>query len=139
MAALTFPLEILTPTGRYFEGNVYFLNVRSEDFNLGILPSHSPLISTLAISMMRIQFDNFEFSYAISGGVIKVSKDKVVVLVNSIEREDEIDEERAKAALQRAKDRIENKSPDAAIDEARARKAYLRAVNRLNILLNKKN
>ena len=49
---------------------------------------------------------------AIAGGVIKVSKDKVIILANSIEREDEIDETRAQAALQRAKDRIEKKDPN---------------------------
>lgn len=125
-------LLILTPYGRYFEGDVEFLEVHSEKYNLGILPNHAPLISTLTISKMVIKAFGKTYTYAISGGVINVEKDKTTLILNSVERSDEIDLQRAQEAKKRAEERIalENKN---ALDINRAKLALLRALNRINV------
>ena len=74
-------LIILTPYGRYFEGDVEFLEVHSEKYNLGILPNHAPLISTLTISKMVIKAFGTTSTYAIGGGVINVEKDKTTLIL----------------------------------------------------------
>ena len=125
-------LIILTPYGRYFEGNVSFLNVRSEDYDLGIYPGHSPLISTVAISKMIIRFGDKEYLYAVGGGIINIDKEKVTLILNSVERSDEIDIARAQKAKKRAEERLNSQNKDE-VDVNRAKLALLRALNRINI------
>ena len=129
----TFHLNILTPYGHYFEGAVEFLEVHSEKYNLGIFPGHAPLISTLEVGKMIIRIKEINEIYAIGGGIINIEKDKVILVLNSIERHDEIDLERAKDAKKRAEDRLNESKNDDAIDVNRAKLALLRAINRINI------
>ena len=125
-------LIILTPYGRYFEGNVSFLNVRSEDYDLGIYPGHAPLISTVAISKMIIRIGDKEYLYAVGGGIINIDKEKVTLILNSVERSDEIDIARAQKAKKRAEERLNSQNKDE-VDVNRAKLALLRALNRINI------
>ena len=106
MDKTSFHLLILTPYGHYFEGDVAFLEVHSEEYNLGILPGHAPLVSTLAISKMTIKAMGKVSVYAIGGGVINVEKERVTLILNSVERDDEIDVARAQEAKKRAEDRL---------------------------------
>ena len=131
--ASTFHLLILTPYGRYFDGDVEFLEVHSEKYNLGILPGHADLISTLAISKMIIRAFGQQMEYAIGGGVIRVEKDKTTLILDSVERSDEIDINRAQDAKRRAEERISEANKNTAIDVNRAKLALLRAVNRINL------
>ena len=134
MAENVIHLLILTPYGQYFSGDVDFVEVHSEQYNLGILPNHAPLISTLVVSKMVIKMNNQVFEYAISGGVISVEKDKTTLILNSVERSDEIDIERAEQARIRAQKRLEEAIKNDAIDVNRAKLALLRAVNRINLV-----
>ena len=127
-----FHLTVLTPYGRYFDGNVTFLNVRSEKYNLGIYAEHAPLISTVDICGIIIRTNNSEYKYAVGGGVIKIDKEKTTLILNSIERADEIDIDRAKAAKQRAEERLISDKKEE-IDVSRAKLALLRALNRLEV------
>lgn len=129
----TFHLLVLTPYGRYFDGDVAFLEVHSEKYNLGILPNHAPLISTLTISKMEIRAMGQSMVYAIGGGVINVEKNSVTLILNSLEREDEIDINRALEAKKRAEERLKESIKNDAIDVNRAKLALMRATNRLNI------
>ena len=130
----TFQLSVLTPFGKYLDAPVEYIQVSSEDYTLGILPGHSPLISTLKISTMYIQMFDKKIPFAIGGGILNVEKDKVTVLINSIERYDEIDFERAKRAKERAEDRLNKLADGEAIDESRARDALARALNRIKLI-----
>ena len=129
----TFHLNILTPYGHYFEGEVEFIEVRSEKYNLGILLGHAPLISTLEVGKMVLRIRSVNEIYAIGGGIINVEKDKVTLILDSVERADEIDLERAKEAKKRAEDRLNISKEDDAIDVNRAKLALLKAINRIDI------
>ena len=131
MANATFHLSILTPYGHYFEGEVEFLEVHSDKYNLGILPGHAPLISTVAISKMKIRAHGREMLYAVGGGVLTISKEKTTLVLDSIERADEIDIERAKEAKKRAEERLSLGAQENAIDVNRAKIALLKAINRI--------
>ena len=133
MSESTFLLSILTPYGHYFEGNVEFLEVHSEKYSLGILPNHAPLISTLIISKMIIRMNGKDFVYANGGGVIYVDKDKVTLILDSVERADEIDLTRAEESKRRAEERLKDLDKQNAIDINRAKLALARALNRINI------
>ena len=132
--AKTFNLSILTPYGRYYEGKAEFLEVVSEKYSLGILPGHAPLISTLVVSKMVVQLeDGKRYAFAIGGGAVNVEKDSVTLLLNSIEREDEIDIKRANDAMKRAEERLKESKENSSIDYERAKLAYARAINRIKI------
>ena len=126
-------LTILTPYGKYFEGFVDFLEVRSEKYGLGIMPGHAPLISTLVISKMVIKMGEFKKSYAIGGGLIRVENNNVTLILDSIEAAEEIDLERAMEAKQRAEQRLSEALKNDAIDVSRAKLSLLRAINRINV------
>lgn len=130
----TFHLNILTPYGHYFEGAVEFLEVHSEKYNLGIFPGHAPLISTLEVGKMIMRIREISQIYAIGGGVINIEKDKVTLILNSIESRDEIDLDRAKNAKMRAEERLNQSKDDDAIDVNRAKLALLKAINRIDIV-----
>lgn len=95
---------------------------------LGILPGHTALISELGVGELRITGGNAGSSHAyfISGGYIEVLDDQVKILVDVVERHDEIDVDRAISAEDRAKKRLEDKA-DLAVDIARALAALERA------------
>ena len=128
----SFNVEIYTPTGKYFSGDVSYLTVTSSVAVLGILPEHAPLITTLEICQLTIKINSKEFNYAIGGGVMHIKKDhSVVLLLDSIERSDEIDLERAKEAQKRAEERL--KRNDEEIDIKRAQLALAKALNRISV------
>ena len=129
----SFKVEIYTPTGKYYSGDVSYLTVTSPVAVLGILPDHARLITTLEICQLSFKVNSKEFKYAISGGVMHIKKDHtVVLLVNSIERSDEIDLDRAKEARKRAEQRLASKSDQ--IDVKRAEAALSRALNRISVV-----
>ena len=129
----TFLLEIYTPFGKYFDRNVDELVIQSDDYVLGILPNHAPLIAKVKTSKMYIIQNGERKCYAIGEGLINVSKDGVVLLLESIEGKKEIDIERAKNAKKRAEERLELRVN---IDLERAQRALIRAKTRIDVYEN---
>lgn len=132
MAESTQRLEIVTPEKKVFTGDVSFVVVPGELGELGILPNHAPLVSGLKIGIVRVQQEGKPFKVAISGGFVEVRNNKVTILADTAEREDEIDRERAEAARERAEKRLSEKAAD--LDLKRAELALQRALNRLKAL-----
>ena len=129
----TFLLEIYTPYGKYFDRYVNELVVQTEEYVLGILPNHSPLVAKVKTSKMEIIQNGEKTCYAIGEGLLNVTKDGVTLLVESIESKDEIDIERAKQAKSRAEERLKEPLNN---DIERATKALIRANNRISIYEN---
>ena len=129
----TFLLEIYTPYGKYFDKYVNELVIQTEEYVLGILPNHSPLVAKVKTSKMEIVQNGEKKCYAIGEGLLNVKKDGVILLVESIESKEDIDIERAKQAKSRAEDRL--KEP-LNIDVERALKALARANNRISVYKN---
>jgi len=135
--------EIVTPERIVLKEDVSQISVPTTTGEITILPDHIPLVSILQSGVIEIKrSDNSREVMAVSGGFIEVMKDKVVVLADTAERADELDEDRIKDAHQRAE---ESKKNIKALDEtqfaditARLEKelARLRAVNRWRRLKN---
>ncbi len=98
---------------------------------LGILPNHAPLITSLAPGELRVKAGGNVEEYFVSGGFLEVHTDEVTVLADAAEHGSEIDVERAEAARQRAQQRLEQ-AGDA--DRARAQAALSRSLQRLRVL-----
>ena len=126
----TFLLEIFTPYGEYLDRYVEELIIPTEEYVLGILPNHSPLVAKVRTGKMEIIINGEHKLYAHGEGLINVTKDGVTLIVDSIESKEEIDIERAKEAKKRAEERL---NQPLNIDVERAKRALIRANNRIEI------
>ena len=129
----TFLLEIYTPYGKYFDRYVDELVIQTEEYVLGILPNHSPLVAKVKTSKMEIIQNGQKKCYAIGEGLLNVKKESVVLLVASIESKDEIDIDRAREAKKRAEERL---GEPLNIDIERATRTLIRANNRIAVYEN---
>ena len=129
----TFLLEIFTPFGKYYDRYVDELVIQTDDYVLGILPNHTPLVSKVKISKMYIIQNGNKKCYAIGEGLLNISKDGVTLLLESIESKDDIDIDRARDAKKRAEERLTRLVN---IDVERAQRALNRANNRISVYEN---
>jgi F-type H+-transporting ATPase subunit epsilon len=124
-------LEIVSPERRVFTDEVDMVVVPGRNGQLGILPHHTPLISSLGVGELRIKKGGTEQSLLISGGFVEVRPDKVIVMADLAEHSDEIDDAKAAEARKRAQAELEAaKDP---VDIARVRAALQTALMRERI------
>ncbi len=125
-----YSLSIVTPEEIFYENEVTSLIAPGSEGYLGVLTNHAPLITGLVPGKLTVKdTDNQEVNFAVSGGFMEVLKNQVAILADSIEFVKDIDVERAKGALQRAKQRLRLKEKE--IDIPRALAAMKRAENRI--------
>ena len=131
--ASTFNLEVVTPERVVYSDEVNMLIARAVDGDIGILANHSPLVSALKVGVLRLKTgDKYNHIAVSGGGFMEVNPEKVTILADSAEKPDEIDQNRAKEAKERAEQRLSSQSEG--IDHARAEAAMRRAVTRLEVL-----
>ena len=126
-------LEIITVEGTVFDDNVNMVIAPGSEGVLGILPRHTPLLTSLSYGELEIKREGQpnEF-FAIGGGFMEVRPFNVTVLADAAERADEIDIERAKAAQERAETRLAEAAQDQQ-DFSRAEAALQRSIARLKV------
>ncbi len=124
-------LEIVTAERVVYSEDVSVLVAPGDAGELGILPNHAPLLTTLAPGEMRVTKDGEETYMAVSGGFLEVIGNKVTILADTAEQADEIDEARAESALERARERVESASSD--MDLERALASMRRSAARLGV------
>jgi F-type H+-transporting ATPase subunit epsilon len=127
----TIALEIVTPDRSLIREDVDEIQVPGSEGYLGILPGHTPLLSTLTVGELWYRIGAEKHYVAIAGGFVEVLPDRVTILANIAERAQEIDVARAEAAKKRAEDRLATRAVD--IDAERARIALLRSLIRLQV------
>ena len=106
--------EITTPEKVVFSDQVDEVILPTPLGEVGILPNHIPLVSLLSAGELRIKKGAETTFLAVSGGFIEVRPDKVVVLADSAERAEDIDEKQATEARQRAQELAKTKRVDTA-------------------------
>ena len=124
-------LEIVTPEKRAFTGDVDEVIVPGSEGELGILPHHAPLISTLGQGVLRLKSGGQEQEFAIFGGFLQVRPDRVVVLAETADMASEIDLERAERARREAEKVLEGALEPADLEIARS--ALQRALIRIRL------
>jgi F-type H+-transporting ATPase subunit epsilon len=127
-----FNLSIVTPEKIFYENEVASLVAPGIEGYLGVLSNHAPLITAVTPGKVTIK-DNSdkELVLSVSDGFLEVSANTATLLVDSAEYASEIDADRAKEALARAKQRLQDKA--GTVDYKRAKMAMERARNRLKI------
>src|SRR3712207_4839443 len=119
-------LEIVTPDRSIVREDVDELQLPGSEGYLGVLPGHTPLLTTLAVGEMWYRIGGETHYLAVAGGFAEVLPDRVTILANVAERAQDIDVTRAEAAKKRAEERLAR--PQVDIDAERARIALLRSL-----------
>jgi F-type H+-transporting ATPase subunit epsilon len=96
----------------------------------GVLPGHVPFFTTLKIGMLTYKKGNETRYVFVSWGYAEVGPDKVLILADSAEKSEDINVERAKAAMKRAEERLKKAEE---IDSARATSALERGISRIQV------
>jgi F-type H+-transporting ATPase subunit epsilon len=123
-------LTIVTSEKIFYEDEVSSLIAPGSEGYLGVLTNHAPLITGLVPGKLTVKDENNqEVNFAVSGGFMEVFKNQVTILADSIEFIQDIDIERAKKALERARQRLRSKEKE--VDIPRAIAAMKRAENRI--------
>ena len=98
--------EIVSQDRLVFEGDADMVIVPGESGEMGILPHHAPLLSTLRLGILKVRYQGSEEDFTIAGGIIEVQPDIITVLADAAENVEEIDVSRAEAAKRRAEEYI---------------------------------
>ena len=124
-----FDLEIITPDRVFFKGQASMIEFNTTEGEIGVYKDHIPLTVIIKPGVLTITSEEEKTKAALHSGFATILQDKVTILAEVIEWGDEIDEERAEAARQRAEERL--RANQASVDMARAEAALLRAVARI--------
>jgi F-type H+-transporting ATPase subunit epsilon len=126
--------EIVTQDKLLFEGPADIVVVPGSEGEMGILPNHAPLLTTLDYGIIRLRYQESETLFAIAGGILEVRPDVVTVLADVGENLDQIDEQRALDARQRAEKLLEEGPPPDTDEYLRIQAALKRSTLRLEAI-----
>jgi len=125
-------LEIVTPERLAYSDTVDAVVLPGSEGELGVLPHHAPLISTLGVGELRIRKGGQEELFAIAGGFLQVRPDKVVVMAEMADMASDIDLEKALEARREAERALETGFHEGA-DLSMARAALQQALLRIRV------
>ena len=127
-----FKLSVVTPERIIYEEDVASIIAPGEIGYLGVMSNHAPIITSLKPGKLTVKdASGNEIRLAVSGGFLENSGNVCTILADAAEFADDIDLERARESLERARQRIRDVAGE--IDVPRAQAAYDRAKNRLKI------
>ena len=124
-----FRLKIVSPDGLIFDGQAQQLTVRTTSGEMGILAGHIPCVAPLGMGRATVVLEGETRYAACIGGMVSVLNGQVKLVPTTFEWAEEIDADRAEAALQRAKKAISSKEStdtDIRLAEAKIRRALVR-------------
>lgn len=128
----TFLLELVTPERVLLSSQVRSVRAPGIEGSFGVLANHAPLMTALAIGLVKVEHENGDLEYiATSGGFMEVNKEKTIILADTAERASDIDISRAEAAIAAAREHL---ASGAAVDYEEARAALERATNRMKVV-----
>ena len=127
---MTIRCEIVSQDRTVFTGDVDIVVLPGAGGEMGVLPKHAPVLTTLKYGLIKVRKGGKEEVFTVAGGVAEVQPDIVTILADAAENVDEIDEARADAARKRAEEALKKGVPadnDAYLAmEAALRKSNLR-------------
>ena len=126
---MTLRLEIVTPEKLAYADDVDGVVCPGVEGELGVLPHHAPLLTTLGYGELRIRKDGREEYFAIAGGFLQVRPDKVVVMAETADMASQIDLQRAldaKAEAERALEAGFVEPADLSLARAQLQRSLLR-------------
>ena len=118
-------LQLVTLNGLKFDDDVYEIIIPTLDGDIGVMPGHMPLVGVAkpgVISIRRSASDRDEYmeDFAISGGAIEVKDNLLRILVDEADHSNEINEQEAEKAYQRAKELVKEAKNQVELDKAQS-------------------
>ena len=127
-----FLLRIITPDRVFYENRADMVEFNTTEGEIGVLPGHIPMTVIVKPGILYIHETEEEKKAALHAGFAEILPEGVTILAETIEWPGEIDENRAKSAMERAERRLQGKAANT--DLARAETALQRAVARIQVL-----
>ena len=127
-----FPVRIITPDRVFYENQADMVEFNTTEGEIGVLPGHIPMTVIVRPGILYIHETEGEMKAALHAGFAEILPEGVTILAETIEWPGEIDENRAKSAMERAERRLQGKAANT--DLARAETALQRAVARIQVL-----
>jgi F-type H+-transporting ATPase subunit epsilon len=113
MARTKFPVEILSPEGPVFDGEVEMLSTRTTTGSIGILANHTPLLAMLDPTELRLyESENEVIRFAQGEGYLQVGFNRALMLVEEAHRPDDLDRAELQDKLKRAEQELESADED---------------------------
>ena len=132
MPAKTLQVEVAVPDRLVLGGAAVSVQLPLATGYLGVLPGHAPLLAKLGTGVLTLTSEGQSAQHlAIDGGAVEILPDRVRVLADKAESAQDVDQERAQQALERANSRLQLQSLE--IDVDRAQRAVRRARARLAV------
>ena len=132
---MTIRCEIVSQDRTVYQDDVDIVILPGAAGEMGILPHHAPVLTTLKYGVIKVRRNGREELFAVAGGVAEVQPTIVTVLADAAENIGDIDIVRAKAAKKRAADALANLSPETDRDVYLVMEAALRRSNlRLDVV-----
>ena len=125
-------LEIVTPEKMAFSGNVEDVTIPGTEGEFGVLRGHEALLSSIEIGELNFTQDGKKSYYAVNTGYAEVTSNKVTILIETAERSDSIDKDRARKAKEIAEARLAQLVKEDNEYE-KARLALVRAIARISV------
>lgn len=133
MAILSVNLNVVSAEEKIFSGVIESLQITGSEGELGIMPGHAPLLTSLKPGMARIvKKGGTEEILYLSGGMLEVQPNSVTVLADVATRADDLDEQAAEQAKQRAQEHLNAHGDD--VNYAEAAVELARAVAQLRVI-----
>lgn len=126
-------LEVVTPVKRLVSDKVDEIIGPGLWGEFGILPQHTPYLVELDVGALSYRKGSGRYFVSVSGGYAEVGPDTVTVLAETAELAEDIDVERAKAARERALERLSGKEETEEFNFDRAETALKRAIGRITV------
>ena len=125
-------MEIVTPEKMIFSGNIEEVTLPGTEGEFGVLRGHEAFLTSVEIGEMNYVKDGTKSYYAVNTGYVEVTGDKVTVLIETAEKSDQIDKERALKAKDNAESRLSQMNKDDVEFEI-MRAALARAIARISV------
>ena len=126
-----FHIDIVSPDGLEFSGEIESLLVRTDDGDVEILAGHTDLLASISVGRARIIQDGKKRYAAVNGGFLSVKDKKVRLCAITFEFADQIDKKRAEEAKEKAEEALKSAKTKMDIDVAKAK--LLRATSRIGV------
>jgi len=126
-----FHIEIVSPDGLEFSGEIESLLVRTDDGDVEILAGHADYLAALSVGRARLLIDGEARYASLAGGFLSVTSRGVKMAVTTFEFAEDIDLERARRARERAEELVTKAKSDTDLRIARAKLA--RATSRIDV------
>ncbi len=129
---LEFKIKVISPDRIFYEGMATMVELNTTEGAIGVLKGHIPMTVIIAPGILNIINGESSKKAALHSGFVEILPDEIVILAETVEWPEEIDELRAIASKERAQERLHTKATE--VDRLRAETALNRAIARIAVI-----